>query len=511
VGLAKVYGVVLSGVSGAMVRVEVDISDGLPSVGVVGLPDTSVTESRSRARCAIDGIGKVWPNRRITISLSPAEVRKNGAGLDLPIAIGVLAASGQLPEVDLRSTTFIGELGLDGQLRPTRGALAGALAARRAGIDRVVVPSASATEMSRLTGIQVTIADHLAQVVAVLTGECPDAVSLTGEPSADEGPPRERPDLRDVRGHAQGRLALEVAAAGGHHLAMIGPPGVGKTLLAERLPGLLPDLDDEEALEVAAVHGIAGMPRADGDYRLPPLGAPHHSASAAALLGSVHGSRVAPGAVTLAHHGVLFLDEAPEFARPALEGLRQPLESGWIVLSRSGWSGRLPARFQFVMAANPCPCGQRAGRGVECSCPPSVVRRYAARLSGPLMDRVDIRIALARPGDAELAATSDAEPTEQVRARVQLARQRSTRRFAGLPWQVNAAIPAGELRRTWRPDAQGAELLHSVERRSANLRGPDRILRMAWTVADLAGRDRPGVDDIAVALGLRGAGTSWTS
>ena len=509
-GLAKVNGVVLSGVTGAMVRVEVDISDGLPSVGVVGLPDTSVTESRSRARCAIDGIGKVWPNRRITISLSPAEVRKHGAGLDLPIAIGVLAASGQLPEVDLQSTIFIGELGLDGQLRPTRGALAGALAARRAGIDRIVVPSASAVEMSRMTGVHVTIADHLAQVVAVLTGECPDVVTMPALLGIDGGV-RDRPDLRDVRGHAQGRLALEVAAAGGHHIAMIGPPGVGKTLLAERLPGLLPDLDDEAALEVAAVLGVAGMARADADYRHPPMGAPHHSASAAALLGSVHGSRVAPGAVTMSHHGVLFLDEAPEFARPALEGLRQPLESGWISLSRSGWSGRLPARFQLVMAANPCPCGQRAGRGIECSCPPSVIRRYAARLSGPLMDRVDIRIALARPSDAELATSVDGEATEQVRARVREARERSARRFAGEQWQVNAVIPAGELRRTWRPDAQGAELLHSVERRSANLRGPDRILRMAWTVADLAGRERPGVDDIAVALGLRGAGTSWTS
>lgn len=510
-GLAKVDGVVLSGVSGAMVSVEVDISDGLPSVGVVGLPDTSVTESRSRARCAIEGIGRTWPNRRITISLSPAEVRKHGAGLDLPIAIGVLAASGQLPDVDLRSTTFIGELGLDGQLRPTRGALAGALAARRAGIDRIVVPSASAVEMSRLTGIRVLVADHLAQVVAVLTGECPDAVSGLPAIAPEDDTARDRPDLRDVRGHAQGRLALEVAAAGGHHLAMIGPPGVGKTLLAERLPGLLPHLDDEAALEVAAVHGVAGLPRSLADYRNPPMAAPHHSASAAALLGSVHGSRVAPGAVTLAHHGVLFLDEAPEFSRPALEGLRQPLESGWISLSRSGWSGRLPARFQLVMAANPCPCGQRAGRAVDCSCPPSVVRRYAARLSGPLMDRVDIRIALGRPGEAELAGPSDAEATHSVRQRVRAARQRSAHRFTGLPWQVNAAIPPGELRRTWRPEPRGAELLQAVERRSANLRGPDRILRMAWTVADLAGRDRPGADDIAVALGLRGAGTSWTS
>jgi magnesium chelatase family protein len=506
--LAQVHGVVLSGVSGAVVDVEVDISEGLPSVGVVGLPDTSVTESRWRARCAIDGIGRTWPNRRITISLSPAEVRKNGAGLDLPIAIGVLAASGQLPEVDLRPRAFVGELGLDGRLRPTRGVLACALAARRAGIDSVVVPLASADEVARLTGIRVTVAEHLAQVVAALTGESPDIVVPARRASAAQ---HDGPDLRDVRGQAQGRLALEVAAAGGHHLAMVGPPGIGKTLLAERLPGLLPDLDDESALEVASVHGIGASPRPPADYWRPPIAAPHHSASASALLGSVHGSRVAPGAATLAHHGVLFLDEAPEFARPALEGLRQPLESGWVSLARSGWSGRLPARFQLVLAANPCPCGRRAGQGEECSCAPTSVRRYAARLSGPLMDRIDIRVALPRPSDAELGMTQDGEDTAVVRDRVRAARERSAARFADVPWRVNAAIPAGALRREWRADPEASDLLRAIERRSANLRGPDRVLRMAWTVADLGGRARPGRDDLAVALGLRGAGTMWAT
>jgi magnesium chelatase family protein len=302
-----------------------------------------------------------------------------------------------------------------------------------------------------------------------------------------------------------------VAAAGGHHLAMVGAPGVGKTLLAERLPGLLPDLDDEAALEVAAVHGVAGVARSVAAYRRPPMGSPHHSASASSLLGSVHGSRVAPGAVTLAHRGVLFLDEAPEFARPALEGLRQPLESGWISLARSSWSGRLPARFQLIMAANPCPCGQRIGRGAECSCPPAVVRRYASRLSGPLMDRIDIRVVLARPSDAELGWSADVEGSDTVRGRVQEARDRSARRFAGLPWRLNSEMPSGELRRSWQPEADAAELLRAVERRAANLRGPDRVLRMAWSVADLAGHARPRRDDVALALGLRGAGTSWTS
>ena len=508
--LAQVQGVVLSGVSGEMIRVEVDVADGLPSVGVVGLPDTSVSESRWRARCAIGSIGGTWPNRRVTISLSPAEVRKNGAGLDLPIAVGVLRASAQLADADLGFTTFVGELGLDGQIRPTHGALAGALAARRAGIRRIIVPSASANEMRHLPGIDVIAADHLGQVVEILSGRF-EGQPLPQPPQLAGVLPSPGPDLRDVRGHAHGRLALEVAAAGGHHLALVGAPGVGKTLLAERLPGVLPDLDDEDALEVAAVQSVAGSPRADWEHCRPPMRAPHHSASAAALLGSVHGRRVSPGAVTLAHRGVLFLDEAPEFARPALEGLRQPLESGVISLNRSGWTGQLPAAFQLVLAANPCPCGLRVGTGAGCSCAPAAVRRYATRLSGPLMDRIDIRLAIMRPSDAEIAANDPGESSRTVRERVVLARERSAQRFVGLPWQVNARIPMGELRRSWRPDAGGADLLTDLDRRAPNLRGPDRILRMAWSIADLAGRDRPGRDEIGVAMALRGATTGWSS
>ncbi len=290
-----------------------------------------------------------------------------------------------------------------------------------------------------------------------------------------------------------------------------GPPGVGKTMLAERLPGLLPDLDAAAAVEVAAIHAVAGDPRGGRSYLRPDLRAPHHSASAAAVLGAVHGSRVSPGAATLAHRGVLFLDEAPEFARPVLEGLRQPLESGWVSLARSGWSGRLPARFQLVIAANPCPCGQRSGAASGCSCAPAAVRRYAARLSGPLLDRIDIRLAIARPPAADLRPDADAEGSLAVRERVALARERAEHRLAGHPWRCNADVPAGELRRRWRPDAAAAEMLTALDGRSANLRGPDRVLRMAWTVADLAGRARPGCDDLAVAMGLRGVSTAWTT
>lgn len=507
--LAQVDGVVLSGVTGALVRVEVDVADGLPSVGVVGLPDTSVNESRWRARCAVDSIGLKWPNRRITISLSPAEVRKQGAGLDLPIAIGVLAASEQVPVDTLPGTAFIGELGLDGRIRGTHGVLAGALAARAAGVERLVVPSDSACQLDGLSGIRVVVADHLAQAVTVLT-----------VPADDDGPPPPRRpvvapdfglDLADVRGHLMGRVALEVAAVGGHHCALVGAPGVGKTLLAQRLPGLMPDLDDDAALEVAALHGVAGLDRPRGQRHRPPFRAPHHSASSAAILGSVRGARVTPGAATLAHRGVLFLDEAPEFARPALEGLRQPLESGWASLDRSGWSGRLPARFQLILAANPCPCGLRIGTGAGCSCAPAAVRRYATRLSGPLLDRIDIRLALLRPSDAELVSMESGEGSAPVRDRVAAARARAAHRFDGLPYRLNADIAAGDLRRRWVPDPGGAELLRDLDRASVNLRGPDRVLRMAWSVADLAGRSRPGRDDIAMACSLRGASAGWAA
>jgi magnesium chelatase family protein len=509
VAIAQVHGVVLAGAAGAMVRVEVDVADGLPGVGMVGLPDTSVSEARWRARSAVESSGLTWPGRRITVNLSPAEVRKQGAGLDLPIAVGVLAADELVPKRHLGTTGFVGELGLDGSLRPTRGALAAALAARQAGLAALVVPSPSARELGRVSGIRLLLADTLGEVVAMLRED--DLGEGQPWPPAPPAPPAHRvPDLADVRGQARGRLALEVAAAGGHHAAFIGPPGVGKTLLAQRLGGLLPDLDDEAALEVAVLHSVAGRPRPDGEHLLPPTLAPHHSASAASILGTVRGGTVVPGAVSLAHRGVLLLDEAPEFSRPALEGLRQPLEAGTVAVDRAGWAGLLPARFQLVLTANPCPCGQRVGSGSGCSCSPAAVRRYAARLSGPLLDRVDIRVTVTRPPDAELRA-APGEGTASVAARVQAARDRAAHRLAGTPWPTMARVPVAELRRRWPLDPASADLLADVERRSPNLRGPDRVLRLAWTLADLAGRLRPAVDDIALGASLRGAGTPWAA
>jgi magnesium chelatase family protein len=519
--LATAHGVVIDGVSGVIVRVEVSVADGLPSFGVVGLPDASVAESRWRARCAVEASQEVWPNRRITVSLSPAELRKHGAGLDLPIAVGVLTAAGRLPESALVTTAFIGELGLDGRLRPSRGLLAAVLAARAAGFSTVVVPCEGTHDLSEIPGMRVTRAVSLAHVCAVLTGD-EGALSVTD--CGDEVPPHPGqgamggaampgceplPDLQDVRGHELARWALEVAAAGGHHVAMTGAPGVGKTLLATRLPGLLPCLQDDEAWEVASIHSVAGLVREPEVRTIPPLLAPHHSASAASLFGSVSGARVVPGAVTLAHRGVLFLDEAPEFTRPALEGLRQPMESGVVTLGRTGWTGTLPARFQLVIAANPCPCGMRVGTGAECSCSASMVRRYASKLSGPILDRIDIRLSIERPAMVGLESEELPESSSRVALRVRAARERAAARFEGFPWRVNAEVPAGELRRRWQPAADGAELLRAFEQRSANLRGVDRVLRMAWTLTDLKGADAPDRDDVAGALSLRGGHLGW--
>lgn len=508
--LALAHGVVIAGMAGVVVRVEVHVAEGLPAVGVVGLPDASVNEARWRVRSALDSAGCTWPNRRMTIGLSPADVRKHGAGLDLPIAVGILAATAQVPAHHVTSTLFVGELGLDGRIHGAPGTLAGALAARRDGFAALIVPSATAGELRRLDGVRVCVADSLTEVVRLLRSSQELPPASAPDPSGSS-PGVAPADLADVRGHVQGRFALEVAAAGGHHLALVGPPGVGKTLLADRLVGLLPDLDDDAAMEVAVLHSVAGQVRPDAQFTRPPERRPHHSASAAAVLGSVRGARAVPGAVTLAHRGVLVLDEAPEFTRPALEGLRQPLESGTVSVDRTGWAGTAPAQFQLALTANPCPCGQRVGTGAGCSCPPAAVRRYAARLSGPLMDRIDVRLPLLRPTDGELARTEPGESTARVADRVRAARDRSARRLADTPWRTNAEVPSGALRRDFAPADAAASLLRESERRSGNLRGPDRILRMAWTLADLNGRDRPGVDDIAVALTLRGSSTPWSA
>jgi magnesium chelatase family protein len=514
-GLAQVWGVVTSGVAGVMVMVEVDVAQGLPSVGVVGLAGLSVTEARWRARSAITNIGATWPAARITIGLYPADVPKSGTSLDLPIAVGVLVATGQVPSASVRECTFIGELGLDGSVRGVAGALAASISAQRHGIKFAYIARDNAAQVSVVPGIQAVVIRDLGHLVSVLRGEgvgdeypptdaAGGVAMLNGEGLMSRGGD---PDFSDVRGHPYARFALEVAAAGGHHCSMVGPPGVGKSMLATRLVTILPDLPADIALDVTALVSLSGQwPIDRGLVRRPILQAPHHSASATAILGTSRGSQVLPGALTLAHHGVLFLDEAPEFSRPCLEGLRQPMESGVITIMRAAHCVTLPAQFQLVLASNPCPCGLFIGRGDGCTCTSMSRQRYRERLSGPLLDRIDVRMSLSRPTSAELDA-GQGEPSADIRSRVECARGLARRRFTDEPWSLNAQLPSASLRGRWQPSPKACELVTAAERAGASLRSIDRVLRMAWTIADLDVADLPTAEHVAAAMGLRGIET----
>ena len=498
VTLAQVHGAVVAGISGAVVTVEVDVAQGLPTVGLVGLADASIAEARHRARCAIGNSGLAWPLGRVTIGLSPAHVRKHGTGLDLPIAIGVLSADEQIPLLSegMDRPVFVGELGLDGQVRSIRGAITVTCAARQFGFARIVVPAVHVEECSRVPGIEVVGVHSLRQAMDFLTGEDPGL--RAGTPTASRRPVA-GPDLSDVLGQSEGRRALEIAAAGRHSLAMVGPPGVGKTLLAERLPGILPDLTPHEVVDVMAVHAlVASQARGalvTGEDGRPPFQAPHHSSSPAALLGSVVSGSVRPGAVALAHRGVLFLDEAPEFARNSLESLRQPLEGGSVSLHRAGWSGEVPADFQLVLAANPCPCGYRHAStsvGKRCHCPRVAVHAYAQRISGPLVDRIDIRVRL-----QPLLGAERGESSAVVAERVRLARDRAHRRWGSVNGRVRAAVLAQHPM-----DVGAQEIVAEHLRRSGGMRSTHRIATLAWTLADLDGRDRPTAVHVREAIEL---------
>jgi magnesium chelatase family protein len=497
--LARAWSVALVGLDGHLVEIEADLAQGIPALTMIGLPDAALAESRDRIKAAIVNSGEAWPGQRITLALSPASLPKRGSSFDLALAAGVLAADGAVPADALLGHVLLGELGLDGQVRGVPGVLPAVLAGLRYGLERFIVPVANLAEARLVPGISVTGVASLRSLARVLRDGDDGDEPARPEPTSAAAA---LPDLVDVAGQPEGRTAVELAAAGGHHLFLLGPPGAGKTMLAERLPGVLPALSVDEALEVTAIHSVAGrLPTTEPMITRAPFQDPHHNATVAAIVGG--GSGVArPGSACLAHRGVLFLDEAPEFQRGVLDALRQPLEKGSVSIARAGGTAVYPARFCLVLAANPCPC---ARPDTACTCPPDRRRRYLSRLSGPLLDRVDLRVTVPRVSRAEMLADDGrGEASAVVAARVATARAIAAERYAGTPWHTNNDVPPTQLRRLWPvPRSATAAAEAALDKGLITARGYGRVLRVAWTLADLQGIGTPGSDQVDQALGYR--------
>lgn len=473
----------LCGIEGVAVRVEVDLLRRLPGVVIVGLAGSAIRESVERIRSAIQSAGLEFPRKRVVVNLAPADLKKSGAAFDLPIAVGILAAAEQVNAAKLAQTCLVGELSLEGRLRPVRGALSLALMATAEGARRIILPAGCAGEAAIAPDIEVLIADDLRGVLRWLRDEAPLSSAIGSTPSTEHA----GPDLSSVRGQHRARRALEIAAAGGHNLLMIGPPGCGKTMLAKRLPSILPALDLSESLDITRIHSAAGLSAGELVTQRP-FRAPHHSISTAGMLG---GASLQPGEVSLAHHGVLFLDEVPEFHRNVLELLRGPLEDRRLTLSRARGTVTLPASISLIAAANPCPCGYLGHPTRACTCPPASLERYRARLSGPLLDRIDLRIWVQPVSAGLLVRGPGGEPSSAVRARVVQARDRQRHRLVGTPLRCNAELSGEQLRTHAAATPRAVSLLEcAINAQGLSARAWSRILKVSRTIADLDGADQ---------------------
>jgi magnesium chelatase family protein len=490
------------GIDGYIVRVEADSSPGTPAFAIIGLPDRALGEARERVRSAIFNCGFAYPAGRLLINLSPADIRKEGPAFDLPIALALLAIEEQVDRLRLSEFVALGELALDGAIRGARGILPMVIGARNAGLRKLMVPAANAREAALVEGLEIYALHSLSDAVAVLRGHG-DKFRHAGKPAPYDARPDALGDFSDVRGQSGAKRALEIAAAGGHNLLLVGPPGCGKTMLARRLPSILPPMPVGEALEVTKIYSVAGLlPPDTGIVATRPFRAPHHTISHTALAGG--GVVPRPGEISLAHNGVLFLDEIAEFARAALEIMRQPLEDGAVTLGRASGTLTYPARFALIASMNPCPCGFRGTRTRDCRCDDAAVARYVDRLSGPLLDRIDVHVEVASVGFDEMLARGSGEPSAAIRPRVERARALQQQRYAGSGVFANAAVPARDVRRYCSLEPEAAALFREASLRGhLSARALDRISRVARTIADLEGAKTIATAHLAEAIGYR--------